>query len=457
MNLKEALNKEVFHLISETADELQLECYVVGGFVRDLLLHRPSSDIDVVVVGSGITMAQLYAEKLGPKAHLSVFRSFGTAQVKLDKLEVEFVGARKESYSHDSRKPIVEDGSLSDDQQRRDFTINALAICLNGKRFGELVDPFDGLTDLNHKIIRTPLDPDVTFSDDPLRMMRCLRFKSQLDFTVHPETEEALKRNSSRIQIISNERIVEELNKILLSPRPSIGLMGLHECGLLSYVFPNDQTGEGDTMWKDQFYHTCRVVDALAPYTRNLWLMWTALLHQACFVSEETDKCHRAVTNPLLTSLFRRMKLPMNYKMDYVQKLTGMYKRVFKLVQNPHDLSAARRFLFEVGENLDDLMLLCKAILSADELTENSVSTKDLTQLHVYLVALDKKEHLSDMEYPLSGKEIMEYLQLPGSTLIGKLKEKVLEAVFTGEIRNDRSESLDYLTKISKKLLSHDK
>lgn len=457
MNLKEALNKEVFHLISETADELQLECYVVGGFVRDLLLHRPSSDIDVVVVGSGITMAQLFAEKLGPKAHLSVFKSFGTAQVKLDKLEVEFVGARKESYSHDSRKPIVEDGSLSDDQQRRDFTINALAICLNSNRFGELVDPFNGLSDLNHKIIRTPLDPDVTFSDDPLRMMRCLRFKSQLDFIVHPETEEALKRNSSRIRIISNERIVEELNKILLSPRPSIGLTGLYECGILSYVFPNDQTGEGDTMWKDQFYHTCRVVDALAPYTRNLWLMWTALLHQACFVSEETDKYHRAVTNPLLTSLFRRMKLPMNYKMDYVQKLTGMYKRVFKLVQNPHDLSAARRFLFEVGEDLDDLMLLPKAILSADELTGNSVSTKDLTQLHIDLIALDKKEHLSDMEYPLSGKEIMEYLQLPGSTLIGKLKEKVLEAVFTGEIRNDRSESLDYLTKISKKLLSHDK
>jgi len=364
MELKEYFKGKIFELISQTADELGLECYVVGGYVRDLFLKRPSKDIDVVVVGSGIKIAEAFGKKLGRGAHVSVFKTFGTAQVKYHDTEVEFVGARKESYTHDSRKPIVENGTLEDDQNRRDFTINAMAVCMNKDRFGELVDPFDGLKDLEDRIIRTPLDPDITFSDDPLRMMRCIRFATQLNFYIEDETFDALERNKERINIISKERIADELNKILLSPIPSKGFVDLDRCGLLPLIFPELAALQGVEIkngraHKDNFYHTLEVLDNISRFTDNLWLRWAALLHDIGKPRTKrweprvgwTFHNHNYIGGKMIPEIFRKMKLPMNEKMKYVEKLVELHMRPIVIADDIVTDSAVRRLLFEAGDN----------------------------------------------------------------------------------------------------------
>ena len=372
--LKQHFSEPIFGQIAETADALGMECYVVGGYVRDIFLQRPSKDIDVVVVGSGIAMAEALGKRLGRGAHVSVFKNFGTAQVKYRGTEVEFVGARKESYQRDSRKPIVEDGTLEDDQNRRDFTINALAVCLNKARFGELVDPFGGMEDMKEKTIRTPLDPDITFSDDPLRMMRCIRFATQLGFYIDDDTFESLCRNKERIEIISRERIADELNKIILSPIPSKGFIDLERSGLLPLIFPEFAALQGvetrnGRSHKDNFYHTLEVLDNISKKTDNLWLRWAALLHDiAKPVTKRwepkagwTFHNHNFIGEKMIPHIFRKMKLPMNEKMKYVQKLVSLHMRPIVIADDVVTDSAVRRLLFEAGDDIDDLMKIGRA------------------------------------------------------------------------------------------------
>ena len=456
--LAQLLDKDIFHHISNAADKLGLECYVVGGYVRDLFLERPSNDIDVVVVGSGIQVASELKAVLGKKAHLSVFRNFGTAQVKYKHTEVEFVGARRESYSHDSRKPVVEDGTLEDDQNRRDFTINALAVCLNKARFGELVDPFGGVNDLWDGIIRTPLDPDVTFSDDPLRMMRCVRFATQLNFFIDDETFEALERNAERIKIISGERIEEELNKIMMTPTPSKGFIDLHRCGLLQIILPElvaldvVETRNGRAH-KNNFYHTLEVLDNICKHTDNLWLRWSALLHDVgkakCkrwdSVAGWTFHNHNYVGAKMVPNIFRRLKLPMDSKMKYVQKQVDLHMRPIVIADEEVTDSAVRRLMNDAGEDIDDLMTLCEA-----DITSKNVARKQRF-LDNFRIVREKLKDLKERDYKrllqpcIDGNEIMEMFHLKPSREVGILKQTLKDAVLDNKVPNEREPLMELL------------
>ena len=438
--LKRRFSDKIFGQISETADTLGLECYVVGGYVRDIFLEHPSKDIDVVVVGSGIEMAQALGKHLGKGAHVSVFKNFGTAQVKYHGVEVEFVGARKESYQRDSRKPIVEDGTLEDDQNRRDFTINALAVCLNKDRFGELVDPFGGMNDLKEKTIRTPLDPDITFSDDPLRMMRCIRFATQLGFYIDDETFESLCRNRERIKIISRERIADELNKILLSPVPSKGFIDLERSGLLALIFPELMELQGvetrnGRAHKDNFYHTLEVLDNISKKTDNLWLRWAALLHDIAKPATKrwepragwTFHNHNFIGEKMIPDIFRRMKLPMNEKMKYVQKLVGLHMRPIVIADDVVTDSAVRRYVKDAGHLYERLNRLTRADATTQNKRKAMIFSQAMDEMEERVRELKKKEDFDAIRPDLDGNEIMELLGLEPGPMIGRAYKHMLE------------------------------
>ena len=465
--LAELLNQDIFHSISSVADEMGVECYVVGGYVRDLFLERPSKDIDVVVVGSGIAVAERLKEKLGRRAHLSVFRNFGTAQVKLSPtknegaLEVEFVGARKESYQRDSRKPIVENGTLEDDQNRRDFTINAMAICLNKDRFGELVDPFDGLLDLEDGIIRTPLDPDITFSDDPLRMLRCVRFATQLRFYIEDETFDALLRNAERIKIISGERIADELNKIMLSPEPSRGWIDLYRCGLLQLIIPElcaldiVETRNGRAH-KNNFYHTLEVLDNVARVQGDkpeLWLRWAALLHDIGKPKSKrwdalqgwTFHNHNYLGSKMVPQLFRRLKLPMDHKMKYVQKLVDLHMRPIAIADDEVTDSAVRRLLNDAGDDIDDLMALCEADITSKNSQKKQRFLDNFRMVREKLVDLQQRDYVRLLQPVIDGDEIMQMFDLKPSREVGELKKTLKDAVLDNRVPNEREPLMQLL------------
>ena len=463
--LKQHFSAPVFRPITEVADQLGLECYVVGGYVRDLFLERPSKDIDVVVVGSGIRMAEALAERLGRGAHVAVFRNFGTAQLKWRGTEVEFVGARKESYTHDSRKPIVEDGTLEDDQNRRDFTINALAVCLNQARLGELVDPFGGLEDLKEKTIRTPLDPDVTFSDDPLRMMRAIRFATQLKFYIDDDTFASLTRMAERIAIISRERIADELNKIILSPQPSRGLVDLERSGLLELIFPElaalrGVETKGGRAHKDNFYHTLEVVDNVARVSSDLWLRWAALLHDIGKPATKrweprvgwTFHNHNYVGEKMVPAIFRKMKLPMNEKMKYVQKLIGLHMRPIVIADEEVTDSAVRRLLFEAGDDIDDLMTLCEADITSKNSERKRRFLANFQLVRQKLKDLEERDRIRNFQPPVDGEEIMRTFHLPPCAQVGQLKSAIKDAILDGVIPNDHDAAYAYMMQKAKEM-----
>ena len=449
--LAQLLDKDIFKTIGRVADHLRMECYVVGGYVRDLFLERASNDIDVVVVGSGIRVAEELKCQLGRKAHLSVFRNFGTAQVKYRDLEVEFVGARKESYSHDSRKPHVEDGTLEDDQNRRDFTINALAICLNHDRFGELVDPFDGVYDMEDGIIRTPLDPDITFSDDPLRMLRCIRFATQLNFYIEDETFDALGRNAERIKIISGERVMEELNKIMATPTPSKGFVDLHRCGLLQILMPEltnldiVETRNGKKH-KNNFYHTLEVLDNVARHSDNIWLRWAALLHDIGKTKSKrwdplqgwTFHNHNFIGAKMVPPLFRRLKLPMDAKMKYVQKMVDLHMRPIVIADEEVTDSAVRRLINDAGDDIDDLMILCEADITSKNHERKQRFLDNFAAVRVKLADLKERDYKRLLQPVIDGNEIMEMFHLQPSREVGTLKQTLKEAVLDNRVPNER-------------------
>lgn len=458
--LAQILDKDIFHLIGEAADELHLDCYVVGGYVRDIFLERPSNDIDVVVVGSGIKVADALRRKLGRKAHISVFKNFGTAQVKYKDLEVEFVGARRESYSHDSRKPIVEDGTLEDDQNRRDFTINAMAIQLNKVHFGELVDPFGGIEDLEDGIIRTPLDPDITFSDDPLRMMRCVRFATQLKFFIEDETFEALTRNADRLKIISGERICDELNKIMKSAQPSRGFVDLQRSGLLNLILPElaaldiVETKNGRAH-KNNFYHTLEVLDNVAKKSDNLWLRWAALLHDIGKTRSKrwdpalgwTFHNHNFLGAKMVPEIFRRLKEPMDMKMKYVQKLVDLHMRPIVIADEVVTDSAVRRLLNDAGDDIDDLMTLCEADITSKNQVRKRQFLENFRMVREKIADLKERDYKRLLQPVIDGNEIMEMFHLKPCREVGALKQCLKDAVLDNKVENERESLMQLLMK----------
>ena len=463
--LAEILDKDIFHLISDVADEMHMECYLVGGYVRDIFLDQASDDIDCVVVGSGIEMASALKKRLGRKAYLSVFKNFGTAQVKVANanqglpLEIEFVGARKESYHRDSRKPIVEDGTLEDDQNRRDFTINAMAICLNKERFGELVDPFGGLDDLWDGIIRTPLDPDITFSDDPLRMLRCIRFATRFNFMIEEETFNALERNVERLRIISQERICDELNKILMTKTPSRGFVDLQRSGILSLIFPElaamDSVEERNgKKHKNNFYHTLEVLDNVAKKDTSLWLRWAALLHDIGKPRSKrwdnsagwTFHSHNYIGAKMVPGIFNRLKLPQDAKMKYVQKLVELHMRPINIADDEVTDSAVRRLVNDAGDDIDDLMTLCEADITSKNEVRKARFRENYQLVREKIADLKERDYKRLLQPVIDGNEIMEMFHLPPSKEVGILKAYLKDAVLDGIVANEREPLMQLLT-----------
>ena len=448
--ISEHINLPVMKLVGSVADELKRECYVIGGYVRDIFLNRASNDIDFVTVGSGIEVAKAVASSLGRRAHLSVFKNFGTAQVKTRQWELEFVGARRESYHRESRNPIVEDGTLDDDQKRRDFTINAMAICLNKNRYGELLDPFDGIGDMERRIIRTPLDPDITFSDDPLRMMRAVRFATQLNFDIYPETFDAIRRNAKRINIITRERIAEELMKIMRSTQPSRGWKMLGQCGLLALIFPELAALKGvETVngrgHKDNFMHTMQVLDNVAAASDDVWLRWAALLHDVGKAKTKrwdpqmgwTFHNHNFIGEKMVPKIFAKMRLPLNEHMKYVKKLVGLHMRPIALVEDVVTDSAVRRLLFDAGDDIDDLMTLCKADITSKNQNKVQRFRENFDLVKRKLVDIEEKDRVRNFQPPVDGEEIMTTFGLTPSRPVGYIKDAIKDAILDGEITND--------------------
>lgn len=459
------LDRPLFRTLTSVADGLGIDCYLIGGYVRDLYLNRPTNDIDVVVIGSGIKMAEAVAQKLGNKAHLSVFRNFGTAQIKWHGQEVEFVGARKESYSRNSRKPIVEDGTMEDDQNRRDFTINALAVCLNADRLGQLSDPFDGIDDLYDRILRTPLDPDITFSDDPLRMMRCIRFATQLNFSIEDETFEAIERNKERIRIISQERISDELNKIMLSPVPSIGWVDLERSGLLAIIFPelqalNSVETRNGKSHKNNFYHTLEVLDKVSRQTDDLWMRWAALMHDIGKPASKrwdpiqgwTFHNHNYLGQKMVPNIFRRMKLPMNEKMKFVQKLVSLHMRPIAIADDVVTDSAVRRLLFEAGNDIENLMMLCEADITSKNANKRKTFLNNFQLVRQKLIDLEEKDRIRNFQPPVSGEEIMRVFNLQPCQAVGSLKTAIKDAILDGAIPNEHEAAYAYMLEKAAKM-----
>ncbi|WP_417200223.1 CCA tRNA nucleotidyltransferase [Bizionia sp.] len=466
MNYKNALEHSIFETISKSAEELQVDCYVIGGFVRDFLLKRGNpKDIDIVAIGSGIELARQVAKNLPNKPKVQVFKTYGTAMLRFEDIEIEFVGARKESYHEDSRNPVVENGTLEDDQNRRDFTINALALSLNKSNFGDLLDPFQGVLDLENKIIRTPLNPDITYSDDPLRMMRAIRFATQLHFTIKPESLQAISKNNSRLEIITNERIVVELNKILESPKPSIGFLLLEETGLLKHILPELTALKGideieGQRHKDNFYHTLEVVDNIAENTDNLWLRWAALLHDIGKAPTKrfhkkngwTFHAHEFEGSKMVYHLFKRLKMPLNDKMKFVQKMVFMSSRPIALADDMVSDSAVRRLVFDAGDYVDDLMTLCEADITTKNPKKFKKYHNNFKLVRDKIVEVEERDQVRNFQPPVSGEEIMETFGLKPSREIGVIKEKIKEAILEGDIPNEHEAAFQLMLEEGKRL-----
>lgn len=464
--MKQHLSHPVFEVIGQAAQKLGVECYAIGGFVRDIFLGRDSKDVDIVAIGSGIDLAHEVANNLPNTPYVSYFKNFGTAMLKTDDdWDIEFVGARKESYNRNSRKPIVEDGTLEDDQNRRDFTINALAISLNNDTYGELLDPFDGIKDLENKIIRTPQDADITFSDDPLRMMRGIRFASQLGFTIEPKTLEAIHRNAERIKIVSMERISDELNKIILAPTPSIGFLYLYDTGLLKIIFPELVAMQGVEIingkgHKDNFYHTLQVLDNISQDTNDLWLRWAAILHDiAKPLTKRFEKGHGWTFHGhedkgarMVKKIFTRLKLPLNEKMKYVEKLVALHLRPIVLSQEVVTDSAIRRLIVDAGEDVGDLLTLCKADITSKNEAKVKKFLANLVVVRQKIEDVTERDNLRNFQPPITGFDIMESIDITNNTQIGAIKNIVREAILEGEIKNDREEALLLMKKTAEQM-----
>lgn len=466
MNLEKALSHKAFELVRDSAQELEREAYVVGGFVRDYLLERAQKqDFDFVTVGSGIELAERVHSKAKGASKLSVFKRFGTAAFKWQGVELEFVGARKESYSKDSRKPFVEDGSLDDDQKRRDFTINALAISLSPDNYGELIDPFNGIQDLEDKIIRTPLDPDVTYSDDPLRMMRAIRFAAQLNFKIEKQSFDSIKENAERINIVSKERVMDEFQKIMMTDKPSVGLKLLSDVGLMDYILPELVALKGieeveGQRHKDNFYHTLEVVDNIAPFTDNLWLRWAALLHDIGKApTKRYDKrvgwtfhSHEFVGSKMAYKLFRRQKLPLGAPLKYVQKIVRLSSRPIALIDENVTDSALRRLLFDAGDDFDDLIELCKADITTKNARKQKRFKENFILVEEKIKEVEERDKVRNFQPPISGEEIMETFDLKPCKEVGEIKNAIKEAILDGEIENNYESALKYMFELGNKL-----